>query len=197
MRQGYLDRLKLEDAWAITKGDSGEVVIAAVDIGLDIEHEDISPNLWVNSDETAGNNIDDDGNGYVDDINGWNFSTGVADPSHSNSTEDHGTKVTGAANAATDNAVGVAGAAWNAQSMGIHAGCSLFRDRVCFGPQGIIYAYSNGADIINLSFGRASYSSVEHEAIKSAVDAGALVISAAGNSSTSNDENPILSSELS
>ena len=188
--QDYMDRMDFEEAWAVTKGESGSVIIAAVDIGLKLDHADISPNLWTNADETADNNVDDDGNGYVDDVHGWNFVTNTANPNPANNLETHGTLVTGTANAATDNSVGIAGAAWNAKSMAIHAGCSYNPDYVCYGSEGIVYAYSNGADIINMSYGGSNTSSVEHTAVKSALEAGAVLIASAGNESSNNDDVP-------
>ena len=185
--QAYLGRMKLEEAWDVVKGESGSVVIATVDIGLDISHEDHRSNLWTNAGEIAGNGIDDDNNGYVDDINGWNFTTNRGNPSPDHAYDDHGTQVAGAANASTNNSVGVAGAAWNAKTMGIQAQCQ-YRYLLCYSTEGIIYAYSNGADIINASWGSYnSYSTVEHAAIKSAFEAGALVVAAAGNETINND----------
>ena len=110
--QANLKHMKLEAAWDLTKGDSGDVVIAIVDGGVEISHEDLSPTLWTNPGETDGNLVDDDGNGYVDDINGWNFRSDVANPTPSSTAEYHGTQVAGTANAATDNAKGIAGVAW-------------------------------------------------------------------------------------
>ena len=185
--QAYLGRMKLEEAWDVVKGESGSVVIATVDVGLEIGHEDHKSNLWTNTGEIAGNGIDDDNNGYVDDIHGWNFTWNDGDPSPDLTSDAHGTLVAGTANASTNNSVGVAGAAWNAKTMGIQVQCR-FRRLLCHSTEGIIYAYSNGADIINASWGRyTSYSSVEHAAFKSAFEAGALVVAAAGNESVNND----------
>ena len=194
--QAYLGRMQLEEAWDVVKGESGSVVIATVDIALEISHEDHASNLWTNAGEIAGNGIDDDGNGYVDDIHGWNFTRNRADPSPENISEDHGTRVAGAANASTNNSVGVAGAAWNAKTMGIQAMCRN-SELICYSTEGIIYAYINGADIINASFGVYDhYSTVQHAAIKSAFEAGALVVAAAGNDTNNNDDKKHYPSDL-
>ena len=188
--QQYMSRLQLYEAWDIVKAESGDVIIAIVDVGLDLDHEDHAPNLWINPGETPGNNVDDDGNGYVDDIHGWNFPYYSADPGHQHNGEIHGNAVGGAANAATDNSVGIAGPAWNAKTMPVHSGCTEDPNYICYGAEGLIYAFTNGADIANLSWGSILSFDVVQAAVQAATDAGMLVIAAAGNQSMSFDRQP-------
>ena len=188
--QQYMSRMKLEEAWDLVKGDSGNVIIAILDTGLDIDHEDHAPNLWTNPDETPDNGIDDDDNGYVDDMHGWNFMTNGADPTPSNASFNHGTLVAGAANAATNNSLGIAGAAWNAKTMAIHAGCYNDGSTICFPVKSLIYAYSNGADIANMSWGAYGHFATIYQAVQSASDAGTLLIAAGGNDGFFTDNLP-------
>jgi subtilisin family serine protease len=141
------------EAWKITT-DASKVVVAVVDAGVGIDHPDLKENIWVNTNEVPGNLFDDDGNGYVDDINGWNFSQESGDPSPTRENTSHGTHVAGTIGARGNNSLGVAGVAWTAQIMGINVsndnGIGLNGDYIA---SGIRYAVENGASIINLSIG--------------------------------------------
>lgn len=169
------------EAWERTTG-SLSTVIAIVDGGVDILHEDLKDKIWVNSDEVAGNGVDDDGNGFVDDVHGWDFvarrdaQLGI----------DHGTHVAGIAAASSNNGVGVAGVDWGARIMSVRV----------LGPggfggesniiSGINYAVANGADVINLSIAGAS-SQAMLDAVENAYAAGVVVVAAAGNAGTNTD----------
>ena len=178
--------IDIVSAWEITNGDPN-VVIAVLDTGAALAHSDLSSRLWVNSDEVAGNGLDDDGNGYVDDVNGWDALGSDADPNDTH-VDGHGTFVSSIAVAAV-NGVGMAGAAPGAVVMPI---------RVCDAQcplsvilTGLAYAIDNGADVINLSFGSAGSGSPAFEtAIRVAVESGIIVVAAAGNDALSNDLDP-------
>ena len=176
--QTYLRHMRLPQAWEIVKGEDGNppVVIAIVDDGGNWRHEDLLSNVWTNPDEIPGNGVDDDDNGFIDDVHGINTLNGDDtdnDPYMPKPNAYHGTLVAGAAGAVTDNGIGLAGAAWNARLM--HATGAY---------TGILYAAANGADIINTSWFRPSRDDearMEVQVLDLATDMGALVVAAAGN----------------
>ncbi|MDE2732640.1 MAG: S8 family serine peptidase [Bacteroidota bacterium] len=193
--QRELGLMRLPEAWDVVKSSDGvpRVVIAIVDEGGEWRHEELHANVWTNEDEILGNGIDDDNNGFIDDVHGVNFSNGDAadndpTPSPGNS---HGTWVAGLASAVTDNNVGIAGAAWNAEIMHINAACPGLDGVLCKAYEGILYAAMNGADIVNASWGGLVRNDLRARHIEQtldlATDMGALVVAAAGNSSISND----------
>ena len=154
------------------------ITIAIVDTGVDLAHPDLSANLWVNTLETV-NGIDDDGNGYIDDINGWDF--GANDP-NPNDQCGHGTHVAGIAAATTNNGRGVAGVAFDSRIMslkGLGFGCG---GNVSDLTAAMLYAVNNGADIINNSWGGTGYDALIESTINTATASGVVVVSAAGNS---------------
>ena len=193
--QPELELIRLPEAWDVVKSSDGtpKVVIAIVDDGTEWRHEDLRANVWTNEDEIPGNGIDDDNNGFIDDVHGVNFSNGDHtdnDPTASPENR-HGTSVAGSASAVTDNNVGIAGAAWNAEMMHVNNACPGSGDGICEGYEGILYAAANGADIINASWGGfvRDDQEVKHldQTLDLATDMGALVVAAAGNSNSSND----------
>ena len=192
--QPELRLMRLPEAWDVVKSSDStpKVVIAIVDDGSEWRHEDLRANVWTNEDEIPGNGIDDDNNGFIDDVHGVSFFNGDGtdnDPTPFQGNR-HGTSVSGVASAVTDNNVGITGAAWNAEMMHVNNACPDY-DGICDGYAGILYAAMNGADIINASWGSLVRNDqrVRHadQAIDLATDMGALVVSSAGNSSFSND----------
>ncbi len=196
--QKELNALNLPAAWDRVKSSdqNPRVVIAIVDGGGEWRHEDLRANVWTNEDEIPNNGLDDDENGFIDDVNGANFAnmdhsdpTGLVEtPSSAN----HGTAAAGAAGAVTDNNIGVAGAAWNAELMHINVSCPNSDGFMCSGYEGILYGAANGANIINASWGGGGALSIFiNQTINLATDMGALVIAAAGNDNSSIDEYPV------
>lgn len=190
-QSAYFERMDLPAAFDDTKGEAGGVVVAIVDGGTDWNHSDLAANVWINDDETL-NGLDDDGNGFIDDVRGWNFANNSNDPTGLPATPqsaDHGTHVAGIVCAHTNNAEGVAGASWNATYMPVCVASPTADRAVAFGYQGILYAVENGADLINLSWGgpsiflHASY--FEQEVLDFAWENGSVVVAAAGNGDTS------------
>ncbi len=162
------------EAWDVTTGSS-DVIVAVVDSGVDINHPDLQANIWTNPGETPDNGVDDDGNGYIDDVSGWDFLDNDKVP---NDAMGHGTHVAGTVAAVGDNALGVTGVSWTAQIMPLR-----FLDALGFGNtadaiDAIEYATAMGADVINNSWGGSGY----NQALKDAIDASdAVVVCAAGN----------------
>jgi subtilisin family serine protease len=181
---------------------AAEPVIAVVDSGVDVTHPDLVPTLWVNPGEVAGNGIDDDGNGYRDDVHGWDFAGNDATLIESNENLfgwDHGTHVAGIAAAAANNAEGIAGVCPVCKIMVLKVGVPIDADPRAPGNdtvgidlfaeiEALDYAARMGADIANLSFGiPVLWSGIERAAIRSAGRAGVLVVAAAGNGNGDND----------
>ncbi|SHK38171.1 S8 family serine peptidase [Rhodothermus profundi] len=189
----HLPQIHAPDAWDVVKGEQGDVVIAIVDGGTDWRHPDLIDNVWTNPGEIPDNGVDDDGNGFVDDVHGWNFANNTPDPTGLPATPNnaaHGTQVAGVAAAVTNNNRGVAGSSWNARFMPINASCPNQDRSICFGYQGIVYAALNGAQVINASWGGPGLSRFEAEVIEAVTDLGSLIVAAAGNDSSDNDRVP-------
>ena len=201
--QTHLRHMRLPEAWDAVKGMDGNppVVIAIADGGGDWRHEDLAANIWTNADEIPDNGIDDDNNGFIDDVHGVNFANGDDhdnDPTGLPATPfsaRHGTAVAGVASAVSDNATGIAGAAWNAQLMHINVGCPT-TDYPCYGYEGVLYAAANGANIINTSWGAqvGEAGTPQHvdQILSLAMDMGALVVASLGNSNQNIDYTPSL-----
>lgn len=182
-------------AWDTTTGDSS-IVVAVIDTGLNYNHEDLSGNVWANPGEIAGDNIDNDNNGYVDDIHGYNFSSMNGDPLDDHS---HGSHCSGTIGAVGNNAKGVVGVNWNVKLMGL----KIFDSAGVGTSLGVISAFqyvtlmkNNGVNIrvTNNSYSGAPEAADYDQAFKDAIDnagrAGILNVVAAGNDFNNNDINP-------
>lgn len=162
-------------AWDLNRGAG--VVVAVIDSGV-YAHPDLQANLWTNTAEIAGNGIDDDNNGYIDDVNGWNFVDNNNDTSDQNG---HGTHVAGTIAAVGNNGLGIVGVAPNARIMPLK-GLNADGQGGSFGLyQAMIYAADNGAKVINNSWGGFGYSYLGLDASSYAVNKGVVVVAAAGN----------------
>ena len=173
-----LQLMHTSQAWDVTRGAG--VVVAVVDTGVDINHPDLAGNVWTNPGEIADNGIDDDGNGFVDDVHGWSVL------SNSNQVDDyigHGTHVAGTIAAQDNNGIGVVGVAPDAKIMPVQV-FSFSSDAFTL-SQGLLYAVHNGADVINNSWevcsGYCPSVAVVEDAVRTAHAAGAVVVFAAGN----------------
>jgi subtilisin family serine protease len=156
------------------------VIVAVIDTGVDFSHPDLAGQQWVNMGEIAGNGVDDDGNGYIDDVSGWDFYYGDNTPIDANG---HGTHVAGTI-AAHRNGYGSTGIAYDARIMAIQALNDSGSGSSRKVADGIRYAVDNGAHIINLSIGGVMNSSIE-AALRYAFEHNVLVIASAGNDSAS------------
>lgn len=169
-------RIQAEGAWEVARADG--VVIAVVDTGVDLGHEDLAANLWSNPFEIPGNGIDDDGNGLVDDVWGWDFVNSDTVPADDNG---HGSHCAGIAAAVTDNRTGIAGMAPEARIMAVKVLDSRGSGSSSVLAEGIDYAVDSGADVVSLSVGGPVASFALEAALQRATAAGVLVVAAAGN----------------
>lgn len=160
--------------------------VAIVDTGADLNHPDLQANLWQNPGEIPANGIDDDKNGYVDDVNGVDIRNGGAPVD----TNGHGTHVAGLVGAQGNNGLGVTGVCWKAKLMVVKFMSVFGRGKPADAANGIRYAVKEGARIINCSFGTSSQNEQLHDAIQYARSKGALVVVAAGNDGKNIDTTP-------
>lgn len=171
-----LAKIEADTAWAVSTGSG--VVVAVVDSGVDRDHPDLAGRAWANPGEIPGNGTDDDGNGFADDVVGWDFVNGDADPDDDNG---HGSHVAGIVAAEAGNGQGVAGVAPGARVMalkGLDAEGSGFESDLA---AAIVYAAENGARVLNASWGASVDSPLINEAIQYARAQGVLTVAAAGN----------------
>ena len=183
-----MSAIRAPEAWDVTTG-SPQVTVAVVDTGIDASHPDLSPNLWTNPGESGAgrdtNGLDDDGDGLIDDVHGWDFVDGDAQPDDGNG---HGTHVSGTIAARGDDGVGVAGVTWSTAIMPLRVlgddGSGYVSDVVT----AYAYAASSGARVVNASLGGGSYSRAEHDAIAAAPNT--LFVVAAGNDGADDDATP-------
>ena len=167
------------EAWDVQPGNG--TVVAVIDSGFDLSHPDLSTQAWTNVGETPGDDLDNDANGYVDDVNGWDFVNDDNDP-----TDDygHGTHVAGTIAAARDDSAGVVGVCPGCKIMVLKAVDSTGAISTSTEIAALAYAQANGARIANMSFGGPVWSMPEREAIRTS---GLLAVVAAGNDSLDND----------
>ncbi len=196
-------RMNAFNGWTLAKGDSN-VIIATVDGGTYWQHPDLIDNIWINSAEDINHNgrfdpgpppagdedgIDQDGNGKVDDVVGWNFANNSNNPRGLSGTPgnaEHGTNTASMFGARTNNGIGMAGTSWNCRLMPVCAS-STTDGFIQYGYEGIVYAYQKGASVINCSWGgEGGASAFEQSVITAAAQAGALVVAAAGNGTANN-----------
>lgn len=185
-----------QDAWKISMG-SKDIIVAVIDTGIDINHKDLTNNLWVNKGEVgldpkgrdkATNGIDDDGNGFIDDINGWNF---VSDNNKLTDNHGHGTHIAGIIGAEGGNGFGVSGVSPKVSIMSIkyYDPTVPNTNNLANTIKAIKYATKMGAKIINYSGGGLEYSPEEYAAISEAKKNGILFVAAAGNERSNSDKN--------
>jgi thermitase len=181
-----LSKIDAAKAWEVTQG-SRKIVVAVIDTGCDINHEDLKSNIWTNPNEIANNGIDDDHNGFIDDVHGWNFVTNNPDLSDNHG---HGTHISGIIGAEAGNGKGIAGISPQVSLMCIKYFDPKFpnTDNLRNTVNSIHYAVKMGANVINYSGGGVEFSAEEKAAIEDARQAGILFVAAAGNERSNSDQ---------
>ncbi len=178
--------IQAPEAWKITTG-SRKIIVAIIDTGIDYVHPDLSANIWHNPGEIPNNGIDDDGNGYPDDVSGWSFAEDSPDPMDR---YPHGTLISGIVGAVTNNHTGIAGLMHNVTLMAVKSlsdnGWGYSSDLIA----GIYYAVDNGAQLINASWGGGRPQKAMTQAIAYAAVHNVIFVAAAGNYVRNNDKEP-------
>jgi subtilisin family serine protease len=176
------------EAWDIEIGSS-DIIIAIIDSGVDYTHPDLENNIWINDDEIPDNGIDDDENGYIDDVLGWDWCNDDNDPLDDLG---HGTMCAGIASAVGNNNIGVSGVCWNCKIMPL----KIIDDTISLEfdiddlASAIEYAADNGAKVISISLENYIDNTNLKNAVDYAYDTGVVLVTAAGNYNTSNEHYP-------
>ncbi|MBX7158518.1 MAG: S8 family serine peptidase [Verrucomicrobiae bacterium] len=178
--QDNLYLIDAPEAWHVTTG-SKDVVVAVIDTGVDWNHEDLKGNIWVNSGEIPNNGKDDDKNGFVDDIRGWDFF--LKDSNSPMDNDGHGTSVAGIIGAVGNNNKGIVGVNWKVSIMSLKSGNHTHSKKNII--KSIYYACKMGADVINISI-YGPHSVKELNAVKYAQKQGVLIVACAGNDGEEN-----------
>jgi subtilisin family serine protease/subtilisin-like proprotein convertase family protein len=181
------------EAWDIQTGNRSTIV-AVVDTGVDYNHPDLAANMWRNAGETAGDGIDNDGNGFIDDLFGYDFANSDANPMDDNG---HGTHVAGTIGAVGDNGIGVAGVNWNTRIMALKFLGANGSGSTSNAVAALNYAITMGAHISNHSWGGGGPSSTLAAAINRGRDFNHIVVTAAGNNGTDNNTTAFYPSQYS
>ena len=196
INQWSLPKVNAEAAWDISKGSSN-VVIAVVDNAVRITHHDLAANIWTNEAEIPNNGIDDDGDGYTDDIHGWDVADHDNNPNppagfNSSSDWNHGTHVSGIASAVTDNALGVASLGFGCKIMAVKCApdTSTTGNDLPNPYDGVYYAVKAHANIINMSFSSSTPSNTDRSMTDFAYNSGLVCVAAAGNDNNNSPRYP-------
>lgn len=189
----YLDAMSVPHVWEEEVG-SKETIVAVLDAGFDLDHEDLSTQFWRNIHETSGDEVDDDRNGYEDDVVGWDFVDNDPDPSPdifsgvSDTVASHGTVISGIIGATANNGLGIAGINWNVQIMPLRVLNEFGSGSTTDIRRAIVYAVENGADVINLSFTFNQPDTRLYETMKWAHEQGVVIVAAVGNGNVDTDQ---------
>jgi thermitase len=181
-RQWALRSTRARGAWLATLGDG--VPVAVLDSGLDFSNPELAGNVWTNPGEVAGNGLDDDGNGFIDDVHGADTVSYDGDPSDGLG---HGTEVASVIAARGDNGVGLSGMAWNARLMPVKVLHDDGWGTTATMIAGLRYALDNGARIVNMSLNGPDASQALRETVRQAEARGVLVVTSAGNDGANRD----------
>ena len=195
-KQWYLEQIEAPAAWNEQTG-SHDIIVAVLDAGVDLDHPDLKDNIWTNTGEIPGNGKDDDRNGYVDDIHGWDFvdfdgtPTPGLDADASVDAVIHGSLVSGLIGAKGNNKVGVSGVNWSVQIMPVRMLDSEGAGDSSSAAKAVTYAVLNGADVINMSFSGNTDDPKLRSVIRNAYEKGVVIVSAVGNESKDINSSPV------
>ncbi|MFH1883995.1 MAG: S8 family serine peptidase [Planctomycetota bacterium] len=186
--------IQMSDAWDISTG-SHDVVVAVLDTGVDVNHPDLKDNIWINEDDIPDNGVDDDENGYIDDIHGWNFKDDNNEVTPEadlwGGISGHGTQVSGVIAAVGNNGEGVSGINWHCSIMVLRLSLEITSAEVA---TALDYAAANGAHVLNMSFGSDEFGPDGDPIVKTAIDnafaQGVLLSASAGNDDTTKPNYP-------
>ena len=181
-----LKKIGAPQAWKKTAG-SKDIIVGVIDTGVDYNHPDLSYNIYRNPNETADNKIDDDNNGFVDDVIGWDF---VHKDNLPFDDHMHGTHVSGTIGAVGNNGIGVSGVNQTVTLLGVKAFDSQGSGEVATAIEAIEYAVAQGAKVLNNSWGDSEFSKALEDVIGAAGEKGVTVVCAAGNETNNNDKTP-------
>lgn len=179
--------IQAPSAWDVTTG-SPSVTVAVVDTGIEYTHPDLAANIATNPGEVPANGVDDDQNGFVDDVYGYDFINNDANPMDDHF---HGTHCAGTIGAVGNNGTGVAGVAWDVKLMPVKVLSGTGSGSIASVVAGINYAVNRGVKIVSMSLGTSSYSQTMENAIDNARQHGVLIVAAAGNSGQNSDMYPL------
>lgn len=194
-QQWYLSDINIEKAWGLEKGRK-KIIIAVLDTGIDLDHPELINNVWNNNDEIPDNQIDDDHNGFIDDVHGWDFVNNNNNPAPDLTGEYdqtmivHGTHVAGII-AAEQNNIGISGVCPQCTIMPLQVLNDQGEGESDKVYQAVEYAIANGASLLNLSFGGYKYNATEAQAIKDALSNHLVVVAAVGNDEKNLNKKPI------
>lgn len=185
---GHLQLIKADSAWDIHTG--GGAKIAIVDNAIQTNHPDLAPNMWVNAGEIPGNGIDDDQNGYIDDVHGYDVADDDGDPNPPSSANSfnfsHGSHCAGIASGSTENGIGIASVGHSCQIIGIKATSDGGNDRfISNAVEGFAYAIVAEADVISASYGGGFFFQTADNMAQEAHNRGIMVVASAGNNDNS------------
>ncbi len=186
--------IDMPEAWDVSTGSS-EIVVGVIDEGIDYTHVDLAANIWRNPGEIPGNGIDDDSNGFVDDVHGYDFFNDQGDPYSSEDGDSHGTHVAGTIGAVGNNEVGITGINWDVSIMslkflGPESGTTADLIRAINYATMMRTSYGVNVRVTNNSYGSSEFDAGERDAISASGAAGILFVAAAGNESADNDTTP-------
>ncbi len=209
-QQVHLDNCNIPQSWDYTVGNE-QIIVGIVDSGLHFDHPDLQNNIFINQNEIPDDGIDNDDNGYIDDVHGWDFvdapelsSIALGDYLEQDNDPDdelnHGTHVAGIISADTNNEEGVSGISWNSKLLIVRSGFKTMSGGYLQDDDaaaGIIYAADMGADVINLSWGDTNYSQIIADACYYAYNMGSIIVVAAGNEGATIEHQVVYPAQLS